>query len=107
MKAITILKILAILAILASISIPILSYAAVDESNSVSVTCLVKGFAVYNSSLEVFVEINIYNSPKGLMPTAKIIKSLTDSITEYRKDNGLEEFDDDHTFVKIMDVKNH
>ena len=107
--AIKILKILAVLAILLSISIPFIAHsqAAQDLSNSVSVSCLVKGFSVNGPSLEVFVEINVYNSPKGIWPMKMIVENLTRSIHQYRKDHDLEEFDDDNTFVKIMSTDFH
>ena len=100
----TFLKILAVLAIIASFSIPLISYShgSVNDGKS-EVTCIVKGFAIHQTHLEVFVNIRIYQGYESFkLPVNELPDSIRKAVHEYQVKQGLERFDDDHIRVKIM-----
>jgi len=102
MKIQTILKILAVLAVLASLSIPMLSYASVNDGES-EVVCTVKGFAIHPTHLEVFVNIQIYQGFDSFkLPVNEFSDSIRKAVSDYRTKQGLERFTDDKVTVKIL-----
>ena len=102
MKIQTILKILAVLAIISALSIPVFSYASVDNGES-EVICIVKGFSIHPTHLEVFVNIRIYQGYESFrLPINEFPTSIRKAVSEYRIKHGLERFTDDKVTVKIL-----
>jgi len=103
MKAL--IKIIVVLAMLAALSIPFMSYANASLTDGYSnVTCKVKGFAIHQTHLQVFVDIVVDQDVHFTIPLDQISDAVIKEVTKYRINQRLERFTDEHTSVTIMKI---
>jgi hypothetical protein len=104
----TLMRILVVLTLLATLSIPFISYANASITDGYStVTCKVKGFAIHQTHLQVFVDILIDQDVHFAMPINQISDVITKEVTTYRLTHRLERFTDKNTAITIMKVSVH
>lgn len=100
------LFIIGLLMFLVSLSITSASHGAVTDGYS-EVTCKATGFAIHQNHLQIFVKIVVDQDVHFAMPFKKISDAITKEVTEYRIENGLENFTDENTSITILKVTLH